>query len=54
MTFDEQRWNEALIDRGQHAEEKYTRGEQVNDEDMLVMALLHPDMFEVQIRLRVN
>jgi len=36
MTFDEQRWNEALIDRGQHAEEKYTRGEQVNDEDMLV------------------
>lgn len=50
--MDEATWNEALVWRGQQAEDKHARGEKLSDEDMAVIALLHPDKFEIMVRLR--
>lgn len=50
--YDEVKWNEALVERGRHAEEKFARGEKVDTEDMAVIALLHPDKFEILVQLR--
>lgn len=50
--YDEAKWNEALVDRGRHAEEKFATGERPTEEDMAVIAMLHPDKFDIMVQLK--
>jgi hypothetical protein len=50
--MDEASWNEALVRRAQEAEAKFARGDKVNEEDMVVIAMIHPDKFDIQVKLK--
>lgn len=47
--MDEATWNAALVWRGKQAEAKFQRGDVTTPEDIVVMALLHPDKFDIMV-----
>lgn len=52
QAFDEQEWNAALTKRGEEAERRHQAGVKLTGEDITVMALLHPDKFDIQVKLK--
>lgn len=46
-------WAEAVRQRAEEAEAKVRRGEKADPDDVVAVALAHPEAYEVVVRLRV-
>lgn len=45
-------WKVAVDIKAREAEEKFQRGEKLDQDDIVAMALAHPDKFDIQVGLR--
>jgi hypothetical protein len=50
--FDEAAWNDALVKRGEEADRKFQALEKTTQEDVIIMAMLHPDKFDILVQMK--
>lgn len=52
MTQERDWWQEAVRQKAEEAEAKFHRGEEVTKDDVVAVALLHPEKYQIAVRSR--